>query len=206
MTKQLETSKASYNSLQRQYLDQCQRAEKYRDDLRDREETVRSLREAAGLTQIEIARYAKEHEVYEDRIVHMEQELLVAQQAHAQLDEQKQENMLLKETIDRMRFDLDEMRNNSTAGAAGGSSGQSSAANTMSKSLGQELLGKMKGGWGGMESESEEDAEEEEVGTTSTSSGTPGQDDDDTEGEDVIQTIITRKKRVRLFILGWSYR
>ncbi|KAJ6561752.1 hypothetical protein B0H19DRAFT_944035, partial [Mycena capillaripes] len=193
VTKQLETSKASYNSLQRQYLDQCARAEKYRDDLRDREETVRTLREAAGLTQIEIARYAKEHEVYEDRILHLEQEIAVAQQAHAQLDEQKQENMLLKETIDRMRFDLDEMRN-SNAGTAGGSSGQSSAANTVSKSLGQELLGKMGKGWGGMESESEEDAEEEEEVGAGASSGTPG-DDDDTEGEDVIQTIITRKKR-----------
>ncbi|KAF7337039.1 hypothetical protein MVEN_02140900 [Mycena venus] len=192
VTKQLETSKASYNSLQRQYLDQCARAEKYRDDLRDREETVRTLREAAGLTQIEIARYAKEHEVYEDRIAHLEQEISIAQQAHAQLDEQKQENMLLKETIDRMRFDLDEMRNNSAAGVVGGS-GQSSAANTVSKSLGQELLGKMKGGWGGMEDDGEEDVEEEEE--TSSSSATPGVEDDDTEGEDVIQTIITRKKR-----------
>ncbi|KAJ7472688.1 hypothetical protein FB451DRAFT_1089576 [Mycena latifolia] len=194
VSKQLEQSKASYNSLQRQYMDQCASAEKYRNDLRDREETVRALREAAGLTQIEVARYAKEHEGYEDRIAHMEQELAIAQQAHAQLDEQKQENMLLKETIDRMRFDLDEMRSSSAAAGAGGSSGSSSAANTVSKSLGAELLGKMKGGWGGMESESEEEAEEEEEVAT-TSSGTPGEDDDDTEGEDVIQTIITRKKR-----------
>ncbi|KAF8212534.1 hypothetical protein K438DRAFT_1709125 [Mycena galopus ATCC 62051] len=193
VTKQLETSKASYNSLQRQYLDQCARAEKYRDDLRDREETVRSLRDAAGLTQIEVARYVREHETYEERIAMLEAEIGVAQQAHAQLDEQKQENMLLKETIDRMRFDLDEMRSMNTGSGGVGGSGQSSAANSISKSLGQELLGKMKGGWGGMESEGEEDAEEdtEEGG----SSATPGAEDEDTEGEDVIQTIITRKKR-----------
>ncbi|KAJ6620038.1 hypothetical protein B0H10DRAFT_1876306 [Mycena sp. CBHHK59/15] len=191
VSKQLETSKASYASLQKQYLDQLASAEKYRNDLRDREEAVRSLREAAGLTAIETARYGKEHEAYEDRIMALEAELAIAQQAHAQLDEQKQENMLLKETIDRMRFDLDEMRSSNVAGgAAGGSSGGSSAANTMSKSLGAELLGKMKGGWGGMESESEEEEEVEEA-----NSGTPGPEDDDTEGEDVIQTIITRKKR-----------
>ncbi|KAJ7759368.1 hypothetical protein DFH07DRAFT_884301 [Mycena maculata] len=194
VSKLLEVSKSSYNNLQRQYMDQCASAEKYRNDLREREETVRAMREAAGLTQIEVARYAKEHEAYEERIVQMEKELAVAQQAHAQLDEQKQENMLLKETIDRMRFDLDEMRNSNAAGAAGGSSGQSSAANTMSKSLGAELLGKMKGGWGGMESESEGEEEAEEA-TTIASSSTPGDEDDDTEGEDVIQTIITRKKR-----------
>ncbi|KAJ7081877.1 hypothetical protein B0H15DRAFT_940416 [Mycena belliarum] len=189
VSKLLDQSKTSYNNLQRQYMDQCANAEKYRNDLRDREEAVRALREAAGLTQIEVARYAKEHEGYEDRIANMEEELAVAQQAHAQLDEQKQENMLLKETIDRMRFDLDEMRSSSTG--AGGSSGQSSAANTVSKSLGAELLGKMKG-WGGMESESEEEPDEEEAAM---SSGTAAPDDDDTEGEDVIQTIITRKKR-----------
>ncbi|KAF7374326.1 hypothetical protein MSAN_00316100 [Mycena sanguinolenta] len=178
VTKQLETSKASYNSLQRQYLDQCARAEKYRDDLRDREETVRSMREAAGLTQIEIARYAKEHEVYEQQIAHLEQELVVAQQAHVQLEEQKQENMLLKETIDRMRFDLDEMRNSSAAGVGAG---------------GSRVVGEDEGGWGGLEDDGEEEAEEEDG--SGSSAATPGADDDDTEGEDVIQTIITRKKR-----------
>ncbi|KAJ7234179.1 hypothetical protein B0H12DRAFT_1191782 [Mycena haematopus] len=194
VTKQLETSKASYNSLQRQYLDQCARAEKYRDDLRDREEAVRSLHEAASLTQIETARYAKEKEVHEQQILQLEKEIAIAQEAHDELDEQKQQNMLLKETIDRMRFDLDEMRSSNSAGV-GGSSGQSSAANTISKSLGQELLGKMKGGWGGLEGEGEEDAEEEAEEGSGSSATTPGVEDDDTEGEDVIQTIITRKKR-----------
>ncbi|KAJ6459437.1 hypothetical protein C8R47DRAFT_1226578 [Mycena vitilis] len=98
--KQLRSKERQNNTQMRaldaelQYLDQCARAEKYRDDLRDREESVR---EASGLTLIELARYAKEHEGYEDRIAHLEQELSVAQQAHAQLDEQKQENMMLKE-------------------------------------------------------------------------------------------------------------
>ncbi|KAJ7500240.1 hypothetical protein B0H11DRAFT_2380276 [Mycena galericulata] len=138
----------------------------------DAHESRRGGEERGG--EGEIARYAKEHEV-------------------KQLDGQKQENVLLEETIDRMRFDLDEMRNNSSGAAAGGSSGQSSAANTMSKSLGTELLGKMKGGWGGMESESEEEEEE----PTTSSSTTPGVDDDDAGGEDVIQTIIIRKKRVK---------
>ncbi|KAJ7740342.1 hypothetical protein B0H16DRAFT_1664489 [Mycena metata] len=94
VAKQLETSKVSYNNLQRQYMDQCASAEKYRNDLREREETLRSLRESASLTQIEIARYAREHEVYEERITQMEGELAGAMQAHARLEEQKQENML----------------------------------------------------------------------------------------------------------------
>ena len=119
-------------------------SEKYRDDLRQREELIRNLREAASLHEVENAKWAKEHENYENRITALENELAIAQQAHAQLDEQKQENLLLKETIDRMRFDMDEMR--SSAVAVTGGSGQSSAANTMSKSLGAELLGQTKGG------------------------------------------------------------
>lgn len=163
-------------------------SEKYRDDLRQREELIRNLREAASLHEVENAKWAKEHENYETRIAALENELAIAQQAHVQLDEQKQENLLLKETIDRMRFDMDEMRN--SAVAATGGSGQSSATNTMSKSLGAELMGKMKGGWG-MQDE-EEDATDEEVDVSA-----EAEEDEETESEDVIQTIITRKKRVR---------
>lgn len=93
---------------------------------------------------------------------------------------------MLKETIDRMRFEMDEMRNLSVMGAGTGS-GSGSARGSVSKSLGAELLGKMGAQWG-------MDAEEEEEGLDF-----EGEDRQDTEGEeeDVIQTIITRKKRVR---------
>ncbi|KAJ7761920.1 hypothetical protein DFH07DRAFT_413595 [Mycena maculata] len=64
----------------RAYLDQCSRAEKCRDDLCDCE-TVRTLRDQARLAQIEIVRYAKEHEAYKDRVAHLEQEISIAQQA-----------------------------------------------------------------------------------------------------------------------------
>lgn len=164
-------------------------SEKYRSDLRQREEQIRTLREAASLHEVENAKWAKEHETYENRMVALENELAVAQQAHTQLDEQKQENLLLKETIDRMRFDLDEMRSSAAAVTTG--SGQSSATNTMSKSLGAELMGKMKGGWG-MQDEEESVGDEEESTEV---------EDDETESEDVIQTIITRKKRVGLSVL-----
>ncbi|KAJ7067401.1 hypothetical protein C8F01DRAFT_1208443 [Mycena amicta] len=188
LTRQVEASKASYANLQKQYQDQLNATDKYRVELREREDAVRGAREETELTQMEVHKLKSEQENYETRIAQLEQDLAVAQQAHMQLDEQKQENMMLKETIDRMRFDLDEMRsNNASTLTGGGSSGQSSAANTISKSLGAELL-KMKGGWG-MEEETEEEPEEAGSG------GTPVEEDEDTEGEDVIQTIITRKKR-----------
>ena len=117
-------------------------SEKYRDDLRKREETIRSLRDAVSLHEIETGKWAKEHESYEERIAQLEIELSSAMEAFTRLDEQKQENLLLKETIDRMRFDMDEMRHAMVPGASG-NSGHSSVANTMSKSLGAELMGQM---------------------------------------------------------------
>ena len=114
-------------------------SEKYRDELRQREEQMRTLRESAALQEVEALKYAKEHENYEAKILQLEADLSIAQQAHEQLDEQKHENMLLKETIDRMRFDMDEMRNAAVGGVGYGVPG--SAPGSVSKSLGAEMLG-----------------------------------------------------------------
>ncbi|EDR05936.1 uncharacterized protein LACBIDRAFT_329462 [Laccaria bicolor S238N-H82] len=185
LNKQLEHSRSTYSSLNKQYQDQCAASEKYRDELRTREEQLRTLKESAALQEVEALKYAKEHENYEARILQLEADLSIAQQAHEQLDEQKHENMLLKETIDRMRFDMDEMRNAAVGGVVGyGVPG--SAPGSVSKSLGAEMLGKMK--WLG-----EEGQDEAEVGDVAAE----GEGEDDTEGEEEeeIQTIITRKKR-----------
>ena len=200
LNKQLEHSRSTYTSLHKQYQDQCSTSlcpsltpslpyllalsplvavsEKYRDELRQREEQMRTLRESAALQEVESLKYAKEHENYEARILQLEADLSIAQQAHEQLDEQKHENMLLKETIDRMR-------NAAVRGAGYGVPG--SAPGSVSKSLGAEMLEKMN--W--LEEEGREEGDVGEVGGE-------GDEQDDTEGEEEeeIQTIITRKKRV----------
>lgn len=207
--KQLDAAKATYSSLQKQYNEQCrthfssffpltstrgsfilsEASEKYRDDLRKREDAIRTLREAAALHEIETHKWQREHETYEDRINQLEVELSSALEAHTHLDEQKQENLLLKETIDRMRFEMDEMRSAASSNTLVGS-GHSSAANTMSKSLGAELAGRMN--WD-MDGEGEGDSGEV------MSPETTVVEEDETEveeDEDVIQTIITKRKRV----------
>jgi hypothetical protein len=180
-------------------------SERYRNTLRRRDQEIKDHQEAAALQALENHKYAKEHDNYEERIAFLEGELSIAQQAHAQLDEQKQENLMLKETIDRMRFDMDEMRNNAPSTATGGS-GQSSRMSTMSKSLGAELLGtmtgdqweKMKGNqWGIDDGDDQGVVEEGESGETVVNLDSDGEE---TEGEDVVQTIITRKKRVCLYL------
>ncbi|KAG6332062.1 hypothetical protein ID866_7025 [Astraeus odoratus] len=180
--KSLENARTAYQSLQKQYQEQCAESERYRNTLRRRDQELKDLQDAAALQVLEGQKWAREHESYESRVAALENEIELAQQAHVQLDEQKQENLMLKETIDRMRFEMDEMRNSNASGlGGGGSSHGGSQKGSMSKSLGAELLGKMGGEWD-ME---EDDSEEGEF------------DGENTEGEeeDVIQTIITRKKR-----------
>lgn len=150
--------------------------------------------------ELEAGKWAREQDSYEERIAHLEAELTVAQQAHVQLDEQKQENLLLKETIDRMRFEMDEMRSGLNLGLHSGTLGlPGSSRGTISKSLGDELVGKLK--WDDEEAsatscERAEEEEEEKEGS-SFNSETAVELDDESGEEDVIQTIITKRKRVR---------
>ncbi|PPQ78593.1 hypothetical protein CVT24_002739 [Panaeolus cyanescens] len=185
--KALELSKNTYSSLQKQYQEQTALSERYREDIRRRDETIRSMKDAATLQEIEISKWAKEHEIWEERIRQLETELSSAIEAHSQLDEQKHENLLLKETIDRMRFEIDTMRDAASSGAAG--SGLSSAANTISKSLGAELQGKMN--WDMEEEHLDDSGEMLSEGTAVAEE----EIDSDQEEEDIIQTIITKKKR-----------
>lgn len=170
-------------------------SERYRDLLRRRDEEIKVIKEQTDMTVLEAQKLASVAATYEAQIEALHQELESAQQAVSALDEQKQENMFLKETIDRMRYDMDEMR---TSSGGGPGSGAASIRGSVSKSLGAELLGKMK--W-----QSEEDVEyvtsdpedrlsdEEEEEIEEIVGG------DETESEDVIQTIITRTKRVGVF-------
>ena len=159
--------------------------------LRRKDDEIMSFRESLSLQQMETNKYLKENEAYEERIVLLEQDLAFAQQAQASLDEQKQENLMLKETIDRMRFDMDELRAGLANNAPGAGSGISSAPSSVSRSLGAELLSKLTNGSGWIDDEDERDsaATLRELGIEDQGDGT--------EDEDIVQTIITRTKKAR---------
>ncbi|EIW84424.1 hypothetical protein CONPUDRAFT_120295 [Coniophora puteana RWD-64-598 SS2] len=192
LNKALDNARTAYQSLQKQYQEQCNESERYRNTLRRRDQEIKDMQDAAGLQQIEQQKWLRERDSYDSRIAAMEEDLLMAQQAHAQLDEQKQENLMLKETIDRLRYDMDEMRNNASQAAAAAGAGSLSARNSMSKSLGAELM-KMKD-WGmPVEEDMMHDVGHEGIEVDVH----PEEDDgDDTEGEDVVEHhVITRTKR-----------
>ena len=165
-------------------------SEDLRNTLLRKDEEIRSCRESLSLQQMETNKYLKENEAYEERIVLLEQDLTFAQQAQASLNEQKQENLMLKETIDRMRFDMDELRAGLASNAPGVGSGTSSAPSSVSRSLGAELLSKLTDGGGWIDEDDEGDSAE-----TLRVLGIEGKGDD-TEDEDIVQTIITRTKKV----------
>ncbi len=160
-----------------------------RNGLLRREEQHRDAIEKIALHNLELDKWQRQNEQLTLHIANLEQQLLVTREAESQLDEQKQENLLLKETIDRMKFDMEELRHKAD-GNIPSSSGTASNQNTISKSLGVEIMRMNNGKWmgdGESDDESESTAVEDEQ----------HDDGDDTEGEeDVIQTIITRKKRV----------
>jgi hypothetical protein len=208
LTKSLESSKATYTSLQKQYQEQVSISDKYRSDLRHRDQMISSLRETASLYQVEQEKWAIIERNYEERLAVIQRELDRAEEVGRELDEQKRENWALKETIDRMKYDMDELRQSlasginmsSSTGPTGVATPSGSRDNTVSKSLGAELLGKMRWGISGNEpppsddedaerEAAEEDDEEESRIIEKVLSG------EDTEQEDVIQTIITRKKK-----------
>jgi hypothetical protein len=199
LAKALDASRASYSGLNRQYQEQCAEAERVRNQLRTRDAELKDLRDAHVLTALEAGKWARERETYDERVAGLEQDLEKAAAAHSALEDQKQENMMLKETIDRLRFEMDELRTTAAAGGGGaGREGQSSREATMSRSLGAEMERMMGDKW--EEEDSEDTAETETVVAVEEAEGSGSED------ETEIQTIITRKKKVGslLFLPFWG--
>jgi hypothetical protein len=202
----LDNSKISYNNLNKQYQDQCGKlfvilflkqtnltlpspaeSERYRNQLRQRDIEIKDHKDHASLAALETQKLMRERTAYEERIAALEEELNAAQQAHAQLDDQKQENLMLKETIDRMRYEMDELRTSAASGDASGGSGASSRTASLNRSLGEELARGLKGAMEMNKIDEDESFESETI---------VGDEGDDTEGETEIQTIITRRRKV----------
>ncbi|CAE6366136.1 unnamed protein product, partial [Rhizoctonia solani] len=136
LQKSLETLKAQYSSLQKQYQEQCTETERMRNVLRRREQEIKEADDRASMHEDEAQKWARDREALEKSIENLEVELSTIQHAANELGEQKHENLLLKETIDRLRFDLDALR----AGMTSNVGGQNQAQGTLSRSLANEIM------------------------------------------------------------------
>lgn len=193
LQKGLENSRASYQSLQKQYQEQCAESERYRFSLRRRDTEVKEYADAAALHAVESDKWNKEQQGLEDRISQLTVDLELAQQAYSSLDDQRSENMLLKETIDRLRFEMDEMRNNAANALEQSKDGVAGNAASVGKTLGAEMV---RAGVDPNAPPPPERAEQEEGSEDETI--VDEIIDRESDDDEYIQTVITKtRKRVR---------
>ncbi|PVF95565.1 hypothetical protein CPB86DRAFT_776198 [Serendipita vermifera] len=195
LQRSLESAKAAHQTLAKQHAEQTAEADKNRGIVRAREKELRELEHLLMTTEHEVEKARADAEMTEEQIKQLQTELAKANQVHADYLAQKQENVILKETIDRLRFDLDDLRSAHAAESSkGGSSAPGSAMASLSRTLGSELLRRLNPHEeeGGDESDSETTVDE-----------TVEEKVQNTDGDEaVIQTIITRKRK----IVGKSHR
>ncbi|KAI5886088.1 uncharacterized protein SCHCODRAFT_02112215 [Schizophyllum commune H4-8] len=200
LQKSLEAVKNQANDLREKWQDQIQIADRYRDDLRQREKDVAELQEHLAGHQQEAEKHTVVIASYEERLVAMQELVEQLRQAQEELIGQKNENMALKETIDRMRFEMDELRASQPSGllmdpATKAIGRPPSERGSVGKSLGAEMLGKMKFGYRGAgEDDGEEHEDDSEDGNTTIEEETVVESSDD---EFQTETIVTRRKRVK---------
>ncbi|KAG9099085.1 hypothetical protein FS749_002156 [Ceratobasidium sp. UAMH 11750] len=171
-----------YSSMQKQYQEQCTETERMRNLLRRKEQEMKEADDRAYVHEGEVQKWAREREALEHSMESLEVELNITRQAANELDEQKQENLLLKETIDRMRFDLDALR--AGMGPAATHEGQG----TLSRSLANEI----REGFERREREKEEAHDADEVDGVVVEH----QDGEGSEDGYIETTITTSRKRV----------
>ncbi|KAM0793171.1 hypothetical protein ACM66B_000645 [Microbotryomycetes sp. NB124-2] len=187
LQKSLEKSRENYETMKGNYSAQCEEAEKLRTLVAETRRDFQAAEDAAQTAGLHSQQLEREKELLEQAIAKLEQDLVVARRAQDALSDQKQENLVLKETIDRLRFDLEEMRANARKSGsldpAALGTGHPAETPSMSKSLGREIARKLAADGPG------EDDDELESG-----SETEGEDD---EVDDIVVTTHRRIKKKR---------
>ncbi|WVQ75920.1 hypothetical protein IAR50_005555 [Cryptococcus sp. DSM 104548] len=143
LQRSLENAKVNHANMQKMYNSQCDEAQRLRDMLRDRDAEIQELEEVTHTQAADEEKLSHEIQALEAEVKRLEGDISLARQAESHLQVQKQENLGLKETIDRMRFDLDEARAQAAlagnAGRGSNSATASSMGGTISRNLGDEL-------------------------------------------------------------------
>ncbi|TNY17193.1 hypothetical protein DMC30DRAFT_137154 [Rhodotorula diobovata] len=185
LTKSLERSREAYDGMKRNYTATCEEAERLRALVAETRRENRAAEEAMQSHALQVQQFERDRELLQQAIARLEVDLADARRAQDSLDDQKQENLLLKETIDQLRFEIEEMRSvgrksGFLEGGPGGvgafASPSKTLADSISKSLGREIASQM----AAQESESSEEEED-----------TAGDDDVD----DIIVTTHRRIKK-----------
>ncbi|KPV78192.1 uncharacterized protein RHOBADRAFT_50691 [Rhodotorula graminis WP1] len=187
LTKSLERSREAYDGMKRNYTATCEEAERLRTLVAETRRENRAAEEAMQSHALQVQQFEHDRELLQQAIARLEADLADARRAQDSLDDQKQENLLLKETIDKLRFEIEEMRSvgRKSGFLDGGSAGPGGAFasprktldDSINKSLGREIASQMAAQ---QENESSEDEEEDTAGE-----------------DDVDDIIVTTHRRIK---------
>ncbi|KAH9806691.1 hypothetical protein DFH28DRAFT_1168677 [Melampsora americana] len=145
LVKELENNQANYHKIKQKYEDCLSELDKHRSQLRSRDEEMRYATQAIQNHESDHRKWESERKFMDEHIQKMTLERNAMQHATKILEEQKQANIELKSTIDRLKHELDEQRTiNSSSSALG--SRPNSIAGTVGPSFGDELKKAMESG------------------------------------------------------------
>ncbi|KAG8813520.1 hypothetical protein FRC17_001541 [Serendipita sp. 399] len=190
LQRSLDTARMQCQTLSKQHTDDLAELDKQKTIIHNRESEIRDLEHQLEIVEHEVDKGKGEQAVNEEQIRRLQAEVAQANEVHAQLLSQKQENQVLKETIDRLRYDLDDLRSaHANDSTRGGSSGPASAMPSLTRTLGSELLRRL--------NPQQENAAADGSDSDATVEETVEEKVENTDGEeDVFQTIITRKRKI----------
>lgn len=108
--KNLSSQRQLYSHLKRQYEEQCEEAEKLKDLVRIKEEELSNTERNLTFFSMERRAWTEDRERLESALIKLEKNAEAAQQHENELVRQRDENLYLKETIDKLKLDLEEIR------------------------------------------------------------------------------------------------
>ncbi|RUO97124.1 hypothetical protein BC936DRAFT_140937 [Jimgerdemannia flammicorona] len=124
--------------MKKQFEEKCEETNKLQEQLRYKESDVSIKEEELKDLKAEFDAMLKERSRLDGMRRDLEAELSAARANHVELEEQRLENEHLRETIDRLRYDLDEIRSGRVAGRMPGY-GEVTGKSVVIKSLHSEL-------------------------------------------------------------------
>ncbi|KAG8905983.1 hypothetical protein FRB99_007840, partial [Tulasnella sp. 403] len=184
LTRELERARNAHQNLLRQYNEQCAEAEKYRVVLREKDNRIKNGEQDILERMAEVTRVKAEKDILENTIAALHDELNFARSAQHELEDQKHENLALKETIDRLRYEMDGLRD---AVDSKIKSAASSRHGTLTRSLANELNNQV------LSPDREDPVVQSPTADLSMETATTEINDD--MDEDYVETIITKSRR-----------
>ncbi|CED83309.1 hypothetical protein [Phaffia rhodozyma] len=137
----VEMSKSTYSTLMKSYNEQIAECESLRNSIRTQDVEFKATQEVLDALESDTQRLEKEQTYLKQANELLLLDLSAARQAENCLEEQRMENLSLKETINRLRADLDNLRTMSAASLVSIQRVQAhNGPETLGRSLEKELL------------------------------------------------------------------